>query len=344
MSTDPIGQRNAGPMNRRRFISIAGTYCGASAIVGNLPGAAAHATANPEAGMQLNRWQGQALGAWADIKLYHPSPIVARRALVACTAEIERLEDLFSLYRPKSILNRLNKDGLIDNPDPDFAVLMQQAQDWGDRSNGAFDVTVQPLWGLYTKHQGNPPNTEIETALALVDYRAISVSARRIALMKPDMAITLNGIAQGFITDRVAALLRDRGFGNVLVNLGEMQAIGPRPAKNPDGQAWQIGIEDPDNPGALTTTLPLPADRALATSGGYGMRFDGRQTHLLDPATGLGANNYRSVSVFADNATTADALSTALTVLPRDKAAALVAATPGSKALIFPREGSSFWL
>jgi thiamine biosynthesis lipoprotein len=129
------------------------------------------------------------------------------------------------------------------------------------------------------------------------------------------VAVTLNGIAQGYITDRVADLLRARGWSNVLVDLGELRALDG----HIDGTPWQITI--PGN-GADDPWLPL-TNGALATSASYGTVLDraGRFGHLFDPRRGWVEPRYRSVTVLARDATTADALSTAFALMPPESIA-----------------------
>ena len=132
-------------------------------------------------------------------------------------------------------------------------------------------------------------------------------------MLRRGAAITLNGIAQGFATDRVVERLRQAGLSTTLVDIGEIRAIGARP----EGTPWRVGLGDPDRPGVLTETVDL-VDRAVATSAGAGFRFDseGRFTHLFDPATGRSPQRYSTVSVMAPTATEADALSTAFSLMP----------------------------
>jgi FAD:protein FMN transferase len=139
------------------------------------------------------------------------------------------------------------------------------------------------------------------------------VSRDRIALALRGMALTLNGIAQGYITDRIVALLRAGGVEHSMVDMGESRALG----SHPDGRAWEVGLADPDEPRRITETIPI-IDLAVATSGGYRFRFDaqGRFNHLFDPKTGQSADRYRSVTVVMPTATAADALSTAFSLLP----------------------------
>jgi len=309
------------PLPRRRFLAISA----AAASMALLPNVLRAAGTAPHV------WRGAALGADAAIQLHHPDRGEADRLIRLCLEEVARLEKVFSLYRADSALARLNRDGALRDPPGDLVRLLEEAVAWGRRSEGAFDVTVQPLWQLYAGHfarpgadPAGPPATAVEAARRLVDYRALEVSAERISFARRGMAVTLNGIAQGYVTDRVAERLRAEGMTRVLVDLGEIRALDG----HPDGRPWTVGLEDPlrGGPGA---TLPVE-DRAVATSGGYGTRFDaaGRFTHLFDPASGRSATRWAAVTVAAPDATTADALSTALSVLPEERAAGLLRGLP----------------
>src|SRR5262249_21764435 len=125
--------------------------------------------------------------------------------------------------------------------------------------------------------------------------------------------LTLNGIAQGYATDQVVTLLRAAGIDRTLVDMGEPRAMGCHPADGP----WRIGIADPDRPEQVGETVEV-VDRAVATSAGYGFRFDpgGTFNPLFNPRTGGSAHLYRSVTVVMPTATAADALSTAFSLMP----------------------------
>ena len=150
------------------------------------------------------------------------------------------------------------------------------------------------------------------------------------------MAVTLNGIAQGYITDRIAELLRARGWTDVLIDLGELRGLGG----HPDGRPWTIGLPDPRRAQALIAEIPL-GQRAAATSAGSGTTFDraGRYHHLFVPRTGRSATTYSAVTVVAERATVADALSTALSVMPREQAPAVLRRVPGIDARVVEADG-----
>ena len=290
-------------LTRRRLISI----CAGSSV--------AFAAGMAPADARLATWNGVALGAEAQIKLHHPDATRAKLALQQCLDEIDRLESMFSLYRPDSMLNRLNRDGALSGPPVEMVELVATAQHVSRITDGAFDCTVQPLWQLYSIHHAQPgtdgsgPDAEdIRQALNVIGHRNVAVSSQRIAFKQSGMAMTLNGIAQGFITDRVRSLLNRNGFRNVLVHLGETFGSGSRP----DGTPWVAGIAAPDGSERIIRRVRL-GDRALATSGGYGHVYKPASAdhHIFDPRSGYNPGLRQSVSVISPSAAVADALSTA---------------------------------
>ena len=265
-------------------------------------------------------WHGTALGAPATLILHHGGDTAgAQVALEATLAEVARLESMFSLFRADSVISTLNRVGRVDNAPPEFIDLLGTALNMSELSHGVFDPSVQPLWSLYYDYfvvGGNtlPPAAEkVRLAKALVGWRGIKVSGSSVSLAQTGMGLTLNSVGQGFITDRCGDVLRAHGFKHMLVDMGEPRAM----AAKPDGSAWQIGLADPRDPSRSLYTLSV-FDQAVATSGGYGtmLAAAGLYTHLIDPHSGLTAPAYESVSVVAPTATQADALSTALALIP----------------------------
>lgn len=318
---------------RRRMLTILAA-AGAAAVA---PQGPAHAAA------RFHEWSGTALGAVAGMRLWHEDAAFAGQAIRDCVAEVGRLESLFSLFRADSQVSRLNRDGALAAPAPEFVEILLRARRVSERSGGAFDVTVQPLWRLYDDHfrrepddRQGPTAAARAAARALIGYRDIRISDRQIAFAKPGMALTLNGIAQGYITDRIADRLRAAGFDHVLVDLGELRALGD----HPDGRPWQVGITDPRRPWTVSRREGL-SDAALATSGGYAHRF-GRAAphhHLFDPQAGDSAQGVLDATVTGPRATEADALATALAVLGTDRGAALIRQFPGYGASVTRPDG-----
>lgn len=295
--------------NRRRAITI---LAGASA-------AALAGCRSPEA-RGVTRWRGVLFNAEVDLVLQGVPPGRADRLVGQCVEEMQRLERMFSLYVSDSVLCRLNRDGLVEEAPAEFIELVGHAVRMAERTGGAFDPTVQPYW-LWLREAVE--SGRVVTAagqreeLAKVDYREVRVSPTSVGFAKAGMGMTLNGIAQGWITDRVCELFRAAGARHCLVNLGEFVAIGAQA----DGEAWRVGIG-----GGSSESLQL-RDRALAVSSGAGFYFGtgAGRNHLIDPRSGRCAEDTRVVAVVAPDATTADALSTACAVLGDEEARSLVA-------------------
>jgi FAD:protein FMN transferase len=265
-------------------------------------------------------WSGVALGGEVQIDLYHSNKHHAAKLIKTCVAEIDRLEQEFSLYRPSSSVVKLNTAGRLRNPSHDLLKLLSESHRISLISGGAFDVSVQPLWQLYASHfaenprsEYGPDKTQIERVLRSVGFQNIHYSAQEISFSKPGMALTFNGIAQGYITDRIADMLRGGGLRNVLINLGEIRALGGNSRPH---VPWRIGIKSPTIKGKTVHRINL-VDKAVATSASSGTSFDqsGNYHHLFSPADGNNSTRFGSISVIDNHATTADGLSTAFSVM-----------------------------
>jgi thiamine biosynthesis lipoprotein len=309
-------------------------------------GIAALRAASPKG--QLFTWQGEVLGAVAELSLWHTDAAIARNAILKARLEIERYENIFSLYRGNSEISRLNEAGRIVRPSPELRTLIEESRHFSELSGGAFDISVQPLWRLYEAHFWSHTDESADIAAKardvaqrLVDFRRIDAGSAAIAFAREGMAITLNSLAQGAITDRIADMLRNEGFETAMVDLGEYRAIG----RNPDGRAWRIGIRDPLAPEYIGRNVELEG-MALAVSGGYGTTFEpsGCFHHIFDPQTGASANRLADAAVIGPSATTANGLSTALCVAGEARAHALLAAYPGTRAILTRRDGTAVFV
>ncbi|HEX6141209.1 MAG TPA: FAD:protein FMN transferase [Geminicoccaceae bacterium] len=292
-------------LGRRRFLSL---IAAPAAIA--LPGAGG---ARPEA----VRWQGTALGARASLVMGGIDAARGRRLIGHVLAEIDRLERIFSLHRADSALSLLNRQGRLTTPPQELVDVLAEAARIHRLSGGAFDVTIQPLWRLHAGHFARPQAPATGPSAAAVaqarertGFEQVEIGPDEIRFARPGMAITLNGIAQGTVTDRIADLLRGEGLEHVLIDMGEIAATG----HHPSGRAWSIGL-------GAAGRLEL-RDAAVATTDPRGTTFDaaGRHHHLLDPRTGRSSGHARRVTVVAPRASLADALSTALAVMPPEEA------------------------
>ena len=284
-------------INRRRFMLLSAAVLAAPA----------HATTRHD-------WTGRALGADARLTLAGATDRQARHIFARVTSVLAEVEAQFSLYRDSG-LTRLNRDGWLAYPGQAMLDLFALAGQVHLATAGVFDPTIQPLW-LATAKGG-----DILAARAALGWNRLRISPEEIRL-QPGMALTFNGIAQGYAADRIAALMRDEGLGNVLIDMGEVRALGRRP----DGAPWQAQIADPK--GAALAELAL-CDRALATSSPLGTRIGAGQGHILRP-DGM-PPQWQTVAVSAPQAAVADALSTAACLMDRPAIALALAAFPDAR-------------
>lgn len=288
-------------------------------------------------------WQGQALGAPAKIILYHSDRVAADRLLRESVSEAQRLEDIFSLYRADSELARLNRSGALASPSVEMIELLTICHSCWQLSGGLFDPTVQPLWQCLKQHfsrphpdPDGPPQAEWSAALRKVGFDEVLFNGTRIAFNKPGMALTLNGIAQGYVTDRVVAQLRRAGVEHALVDMGEYRAIGSQPDLRP----WHIGIADLEAEVTPDEFIDIE-NQGLATSSFMGFRFEesGRFNHLLNPKTGFSAAIYNRVSVVAGEAARADAWATAFSLMDENQIRATLKHLPDISVVAQKRSG-----
>jgi thiamine biosynthesis lipoprotein len=328
---------NGASFTRRRAIRIVAAAAGLPLMI-----AAVRASAPPP---QMFHWQGSVLDAVSELTLWHTDAARARRSILRMEAEIARYERIFSLFRPDSEISRLNATGALTNPAPELRALIEQSQRFSVISGGAFDISVQPLWQLYEAHFWS--HTQVvpdivaraqEVARELVDFRRIETGARRIAFARQGMGITLNSVAQGFITDAIADMLRNEGFEQAVVDLGEFRVLG----RHPDGHAWRIGIQNALTPTEVGRVIELD-DTALAVSGGYGTTFEptGRFNHIFDPQTGASADKLADAAVIGPRATAANALAVAVCVVGEERGRALLEAAAGYRAIVTRSDGMS---
>lgn len=275
-------------------------------------------------------WHGVAIGADASMVFDGASRERAEEAVAASMAEVARLESIFSLFLPDSEISRLNRDGRISAPSLDLRAVLELSRRLHSLTEGLFDPTVQPLWKHYadvalepSKHGGN----DIAPFLRPVGMDRVVIGSDEIRL-PPTAAITLNGIAQGYITDRVADILRLRGWRNVLADLGEVRVL--------EGRAFDVRVRG----GLGRVWLSRGALATSATDGtliGPGTGI----SHVLDPKTGAPAFRWRTVSVQHASAAVADGLSTALLLADGTQARRILSRLPAASGWATTADGTT---
>ncbi len=321
-------------ISRRRCLEI--VAASAASAISLCAASSALAATNS---MKKLSWQGVLLGADASITLYSEKEAEARKAIENMLQEVSRLEAYFSLYKQHSLISRLNKNGAIENPPGEFVELIGKAIEIAETTNGRFDPTIQPLFMAY-KNLANKNHSadwaahpDVISAITRISYKKVEASSKRIAFTQKGMGLTLNGIAQGYITDKAITILKQAGFENNLVNFGEYRGIGNKP----DAKGWNIRL-------GKTKAAPVWTlqNEALAASAHHGLILN-RETglhHLIDPKTGLNQPAWREIYVSANTAVDADAASTALFAATPADIEALIAALPIKRAYIIKKDGT----
>ena len=261
--------------------------------------------------------------------------------------EIQRLEALMTTWQKDSEISRVNaaagKSAVHVGPDSLAVILKSQ---WiSGLSEGTFDISFEAMHGLWKFDQDLvakvPAQADIDRARKLIDYRKITIdeAASTVKLEGPEMRISLGGIAKGYAVDKACDVLEKGGLRSYVVQAGgDLFVRGTKP----DGKPVHVGVRDPrgkDENDAFGT-LDVE-DHAFSTAGDYERSFvlDGkRYHHIIDPRTGYPATASRSVTIWAKDAFTADAVDDAVFILGPEKGLALVESLEGVGAVIVDKD------
>jgi thiamine biosynthesis lipoprotein len=243
-------------------------------------------------------------------------------------AEVDRLEEVLSNWSPSSEITLLNQRAATGPVvcSIDLFEAIATALRWAEVTSGAFDPTIEPLVRQLGLRGTAPTNGQAEPSrdggqrtsrlLATVGWEHVLLDARRRTARfdASGVGIDLGGIGKGIALDAAARVVKEAGFEAALLDFGgQVLAIGESTAGGP----WRVGIADPVERHDALGWVALE-NGSLATSGNAERSVagsDGPTGHLLDPATGKPSSFQGSVTVLAPDATTADALSTALFVM-----------------------------
>lgn len=257
-----------------------------------------------------------------------------------CFKYIRSLENTMSRTVDTSETAVINENGGGTVSD-DTAFIIQKSLEYSILTDGAFDITiggVSSLWDFTSDENVVPEDSAVKSALDTVGYENIEIDGNSVTL-KNGARLDLGAIAKGYIGDKAAQFLKDRGVTSAIINLGGNTVIigsnGDRP--------FRIGIQSPTgSTGSYVGVLNL-SDKSAVTSGAYQRFFikDGVvYHHILDPDTGYPAEtDIASVTVIADSSADADALSTSCYILGAEKAVELIDSLPYAEAVIVTDDG-----
>jgi thiamine biosynthesis lipoprotein len=282
------------------------------------------------------------MGVPFRIVLYAPDAASASNAAHAAFARIAALNQIMSDYEDDSeltLLSRTAGSGRAVKVSEDLWRVLERGQCYASRSDGAFDVTVGPvvqLWRRARRQHELPDPVRLAAALQAVGYRKLVLDSRHhtAKLTVAGMRLDLGGIAKSYAVDEALKTLRAHGVKRALVSGGGDMAASDPP---PGAEGWRIEVAPLDATNAPPRCFVLLKNCALATSGDlfqYVELGGRRYSHIVDPGTGVGLTDHSLVTVLAPNGMTADALSTAVSVLGPEAGLKLVEATPRAAAHI----------
>ena len=262
----------------------------------------------------------------------------------AVRAEFERINALLSPWLPGSKLTQVNEQA-ARHPVPisaEFMQLLQRSAHYFSLTSGAFDITFASAGSLYDYRNGTAPEDEqLAAARQLIGFQQVVLTDDSVTFTRDGVRIDLGGIAKGYAIDRAIAILREHNIDHAYVSLGgDSYVLGDR-----RGRDWQVGIRHPRDEAGVAIRLPV-SDIAVSTSGDYERYFerDGeRFHHILNPASGKASKGLVSVTILAPHGMDADALSTSVFVLGKEKGLALVNSLDDISAILIDEHGKVFY-
>jgi len=286
----------------------------------------------------------------ARLSFYAPSEALANQVSKQVFDRLKSLDRIMSDYDPDSELSQLCEKSGPGRPihvGDELWSILQSANDFSQKTDGAFDVSVGPvvrLWRTSRRSRTLPAPDAVREALAKVDWKSIVLDENQhtVELRRPAMQIDLGGIAQGYAADEAFRILKDAGITRALVDIsGDIRLGDPPPGRT----GWRIAVQALESHGATPEadhhSTPEPrmlviANSAVSTSGDayQYVEIEGvRYSHIVDPATGLGLKRSSSVTIIAPDAISADALATAVSVQGPQKGLETIQKIDGAEAL-----------
>ena len=285
------------------------------------------------------------MGGRFDISIVAKDSLSAEQNIDEVIAEITRIENLISDWKPTSQVSEVNQNAGIRPVKVDREVfeLTQRALRFSKITDGGFDISfaaMDRIWKFDGSMTEMPSAEAIKKSVEKVGYKNIILDSinSTIFLKLKAMKIGFGALGEGYATDKCRAMMLAKGIQAGIINgSGDMSTWGTQPNRKP----WNIGITNPFDTDKLTTIVPIN-NGAVTTSGSYEkfVVFDGkRYSHIINPATGYPATGLCSVTVFGPNAETANGLSTSLMVLGKTAGLVLLDKFPDYSCLMITDAG-----
>jgi thiamine biosynthesis lipoprotein len=286
------------------------------------------------------------MGTRIYVEVWDTDAAHGEASIDAVMAEMHRIDELMSHYKPESELSQINEHG-ADHPvkvDKELFDLIKLSTHYSEITEGAFDITYASVGYLYNyPNHVHPTESQIKAALPAVNWRNLKFDEANhtVFFEHKGMRIDLGGIGKGYAVDRGIELLQKRGIQHAVVTAGgDTRIIGDHM-----GRDWLVAIRHPDDPNKVVTRIPL-SDAAMSTSGDYERYFDEngvRYHHIIDPKTGHSASKVRSATIIGPTATQTDGMSKTAFVLGPEKALEIINRMPEYDAVFVAPDGKVFY-
>jgi FAD:protein FMN transferase len=268
-----------------------------------------------------------AMGTVYEIAVYDESAEHASQAIDKAFAEIVRLDNMLSNFKPESDLSRLNRDGHFhaEKVPADLYRVIEESVKYSKVSRGKFDITVAPLvdlWKAALRGDRVPAQEEQEKLRACVGYEKIElIPPDKVEFHSPCMRIDVGSIGKGYAVDRAVGILRANGIKNALVDAGQSSIYGM--GSPPGLSAWEVHLRDPSN--RVDPTVMLN-ENSVSTSEQTPPSLLGNGTagHIIDPENGKPLETKYALSIVAKTGTASDALSTTLLLVGPERGKLIV--------------------
>ncbi len=265
-----------------------------------------------------SKWTGTVLNNYAQLEIHSNNQNNNNLIYKQVHNFVNHSDQVFNLQNQNSEIVSLNRNKFLANPSPSLIEVIKKSKLISESTNGAFDITVQPLWDFYFKHfiiDGNssyPSHKKLKSITESINWNNVVLDNNKI-ILENNASITLNGIAQGWITDKIVEILKKNNIDNTLVDFGETFALG----KYENSRPWNILLKGSGN----TNKVIELTNKAVATSSADGTMFEPSRKyhHIFNPKTGLSKSNFQTVSIISDEAWVSDSLATSTLILEKDR-------------------------
>ncbi|MDO6519813.1 FAD:protein FMN transferase [Zobellia uliginosa] len=270
------------------------------------------------------------MGSRFDITVVSANEDLGYINIDEATAEIQRIENMISSWKPDSETSLINANAGIKpvKVSAEMFMLIERAKKLSEITDGAFDISfasMDEIWSFDGSMVRMPSKKEIENSVKRVGYEKIILNPaeKTVFLAEKGMKISFGAIGKGYAADKAKELLVSKQvLGGIINAAGDLTTWGTKAT----GEKWLIGIANPLSEEKIFSWLPI-VESSVATSGNYEkyVVFNGvKYSHIIDPRTGYPSTGINSVSIFAKSAEICDALATAVYILGEKEGLALI--------------------